>query len=513
MIGPISSLGWATGLFQTLSNPVQGFKSACQMSGEMAGQGGVTSESLVKDSLKQIAHIDQGLQGGNAFVETNPDARKEAKARDHERAKGHVRGYLHGVPIALKDVFETKDRMQTSAGSKALVGAPATKNAKVVDNLLRAGVVIVGKTNMSELSNFRSESPADGWSSRGGQTLNPHRLGGQVAGSSSGSAVAVAQGHVPLALGVETNGSIIAPAAYNGVFGLKTTAGLISTEGVMTSSRMDTVGTFTRNICDAAQALNAMTEAHTYDDGLRDDALKDKRIGYTPLPELSADDARNPAIRADRKHFEQALEVLKDKGAILVPIGRLDDGVSQETYEGYNDALFADVKHQLEGYLAGRNGLPVKSLSELIAFNKRDQQPGDPDQALLEMINGLDVPQEQREKLWEDIVPVFQKTIDEPLKEHKLDAVLSNFLSHSYFFSAAAGYPGISIPSGMDDEGMPTALHLYGTGNSEATLLSIAYGYEQASQLIREPAFLPGVPFSPEFVNADEVVETTEKSD
>ena len=124
MIGPISSLGWATGLFQTLSNPVQGFKSACQMSGEMAGQGGVTSESLVKDSLKQIAHIDQGLQGGNAFVETNPDARKEAKARDHERAKGHVRGYLHGVPIALKDVFETKDRMQTSAGSKALVGAP-----------------------------------------------------------------------------------------------------------------------------------------------------------------------------------------------------------------------------------------------------------------------------------------------------------------------------------------------------------------------------------------------------
>ncbi|TFY84202.1 peptide amidase [Pseudomonas kairouanensis] len=476
------------------------------MTGEMARQGGVTSESLVKDSLKQIANIDKGLQGGNAFVETNPDARKEAKARDLERAKGHSRGYLHGVPVALKDVFETNDRMQTSAGSKALVGAPAAKNAKVVDNLLKAGAVIVGKTNMSELSNFRSESPVDGWSSRGGQTLNPHRLGGQVAGSSSGSAVAVAQGHVPLALGVETNGSIIAPAAFNGVFGLKTTAGLISNEGVMTSSRLDTVGTFTRNICDAAEALNAMTETHAYDDGLRADALKGKRIGYTPLPKLSADEAGNPAIVADRKHFEQALKVLKDNGAILVPIDRLDDDVPEQTYKHYNDALLADVKQQLEGYLAGRDGLPVKSLSELIEFNKRNQQPGDPDQALLEMINGLDVSKEQREKLWEEIVPIFQATIDGPLKANKLDAMLSNFLSNSYFFSAAAGYPGISIPSGMDDEGMPTALHLYGTGNSEATLLSIAYGYEQASHAIREPAFLPGTPRSPEAVSANEAV-------
>ena len=142
MIGPVSAVGWATGLLQELSNPVQGFKSACQMSAEMAQGGGVTSESLLKDSLKQIANIDRGLQGGNAFLETNPDALSEAKARDKERADGRVRGHLHGVPIALKDVFETNDRMQTSAGSKALVGAPATKNAKVVDNLLKAGVVI-----------------------------------------------------------------------------------------------------------------------------------------------------------------------------------------------------------------------------------------------------------------------------------------------------------------------------------------------------------------------------------
>ncbi len=513
MIGPISVGGWATGLFEAVSDPAQGFKSAQQMSTEMAEKGSVTSESLVKNSLKQIANIDQGLQGGNAFLETNPDARKEAKARDLERGNGHVRSYLHGVPVALKDVFETKDRMQTSAGSKALVGAPATKNAKVVDNLLKAGVVVLGKTNMSELSNYRSLSPTNGWSSRGGQTLNPHRLGGQVAGSSSGSAVAVAQGHVPLALGVETTGSIIAPAAFNGVFGLKTTVGLISTEGVMTSSRMDTVGTFTRNIRDAAEALNAMTETNAYDDGLSTDALKGKRIGYTPLPELTADDANNPAIRADRKHFEQALEILKDKEAILVPVGRLDDGVSDDIYQGYGDALLADAKQQLEGYLAGRSGLPVKSLTELIAFNKLNEKPGEPDQAFLEMINGFDLPQDQREKLWADVMPVFQSTIDGPLKAHKLDAMLSNFLSNSYYFSAAAGYPGISMPSGMDDEGMPTALHLYGAGNSEATLLSIAYGYEQASQAIREPAFEPGAPFSPKPVSADDAVDVQEKDD
>jgi len=263
MIGPIIAGGLTDGVLQAFLNQPQGFKSAFQMSEEMA-KGQATSESLVNDSLKKIANIDRGLQGGNAFIEINPDARKQAQMRDQERARGVSCGYLYGVPVALKDVFETKDRMQTSAGSKALVGAPATANAKVVDKLLKAGSVVVGKTNMSEFSNFRSEFPVDGWSSRGGQTLNPHRLGGQVAGSSSGSAVAVAQGHVPLALGVETSGSIITPAAYNGVFGLKTTVGLVSTEGVMTSSRMDTIGTFTRNVRDAAEALNAMTESRRY---------------------------------------------------------------------------------------------------------------------------------------------------------------------------------------------------------------------------------------------------------
>lgn len=509
MIGPFSAVGWATGLFQALANPPQGFKGACQMAGEMASGSGVTSEGLVKDAFRQIANIDRGLQGGNAFIETNPDALKEARTLDAERKGGHVRGYLHGVPIALKDVFETNDRMQTSAGSKALVGKAATKNAKVVDTLLKAGVVVVGKTNMSELSNFRSESPVDGWSSRGGQTLNPHRLGGAVAGSSSGSAVAVAQGHVPLALGVETSGSVIAPAGFNGVFGLKTSVGLLSTEGVMTSSRMDTIGTFTRNVCDAAEALNAMTQTNRYTLGLRADALKGKRIGYTPVPELSVQEGQDPAKRADSKHYADALEVLKSQGAILVPLGTLEQSVPERTYSDYNEALFSDVKHRLEEYLAGREGLPVNSLLELIEFNKRHQKPGEPDQNMLELISGLETTQDQRDKLWEAIIPVFQKTIDDPMRTHNLDAMASNFLSNNYYFSAAAGYPGMSIPSGMDDEGMPTALYLYGAANSEATLLSAAYVYEQATQAIKEPAFLPGIPFKPAPVmtaDADDVL-------
>ena len=153
--------------------------------------------------------------------------------------------------------------------------------------------------------------------------------------------------------------------------------------------------------------------------------------------------------------------------------------------------------------------MPVKSLSELIAFIKRTHKAGEPDQKLLEMINDLETTPQKREALWEAILPVFQKTVDDPMKEHKLDAMVSNFLSHNYFYSAAAGYPGISVPSGMDDEGMPTALYFYGSGNSEATLLSVAYGYEQASQAIREPAFLPGIPFTQTPASPDKTVEAT----
>ncbi|WP_256352958.1 MULTISPECIES: amidase family protein [unclassified Pseudomonas] len=473
-------------------NAPQGYRSVQDLAADMAGPNGSRSEAVVRDSLKQIANLDKGLQGGNAFIEVNPDALENARARDKERAEGNVRGPLHGVPIALKDVFETQDKMQTSAGSNALVGRPATKNARVVDNLLKAGVVIVGKTNMSELSNFRSDTPLNGWSSRGGQTLNPHRLNGQAAGSSTGSAVAVAQGLVPLALGVETNGSIIAPAAYNGVIGFKSTVGLVSTDGVMTSSRQDTVGTFTRTVRDAAQALDAMTETNRYTTGLGPDSLVGKRIGYTPLPELSVEDAQDPDLRADRQHFADALTLLQAKGATLVPVGKLSEGVSDETHDRYSLALYADVQQQLEAYLAGREGLPVKSLTELIAFNERNQGPGVPDQGLLTMIKDLDISDDVREGLWAAIGPIFKGTINQPLTEHKLDAIVSNFLSDSYYYAAAAGYPGISVPSGMDDDGMPTALHFYGASLSEPTLLSVAYGYEQASLAIREPAFIPG---------------------
>jgi amidase len=245
-----------------------------------------------------------------------------------------------------------------------------------------------------------------------------------------------------------------------------------------------------------------MTETKDYTVGLRSDALKGKRIGYASLPELSAEDAKDPAKRADYKHYQQALEVLKSQGAILVRVGRLDEGVPEETYVEYNEALFSDVKHKLEEYLAGREGLPAKSISELIAFNNRNQQPGEPDQNMLEMINSLETTAEKRDELWAAILPIFQQTIDDPMKEHKLDAMVSNFLSYNYFFSAAAGYPGISVPSGMDDEGMPTAIYFQGPGKSEATLLSVAYGYEQASPAIQKPAFLPGTPFTPRPLNA-----------
>lgn len=456
--------------------------SVRELSEQMARPGGLTSEDLVTFLQERIRKRDPAL---NAIIELNPQALEIARELDRERASGKVRGPLHGIPVLLKDNIETGDTQQTSAGAFGLVGAAAIKDAFIVERLRQQGAVILGKTNLTELAGFRGGP--DGFSQRGGQTLNPHQTGAQVGGSSSGSAVAVAAGLAPLAVGTETNGSIVVPAAFNGVVGFKPSVGLLSRSGIIPAShRQDTPGPMTRSVFDAALLLNAMSGSDPQDSAnvdaprgidytalLKPGALKDKRIGYPAT--FSANGENLPVDNSPQ--FQKTLEVLRTQGAVLVPVNmRLADA------SRYGELLLADVKSELNDYLGKRAGLPVKSVSELIAFNEKRDGSDTDHQPLLKKIDASTLTSEERKPLWDALIQDFRSTVDELIDGEKLDAVVSDFETNSYFAVAAAGYPGISVPSGKDESGLPTSAYFFGARWAEPTLLAVAHGYEEAAK-------------------------------
>ncbi len=456
--------------------------SVRELSEQMARPGGLTSEDLVIFLQERIRKRDPAL---NAIIELNPQALEIARELDRERASGTVRGPLHGIPVLLKDNIETGDTQQTSAGAFGLVGAAAIKDAFIVERLRQQGAVILGKTNLTELAGFRGGP--DGFSHRGGQTLNPHQADAQVGGSSSGSAVAVAAGLAPLAVGTETNGSIIVPAAFNGVVGFKPSVGLLSRSGIIPAShRQDTPGPMTRSVFDAALLLNAMSGSDPQDSAnvdapqgidytalLKPGALRDKRIGYPAT--FFADGENLPVDNSPQ--FQKTLEVLRAQGAVLVPVNvRLADA------SRYGELLFADVKSELNDYLGKRAGLPVKSVSELIAFNEKRDGSDTDHQPLLKEIDASTLTSEERKPLWNELIQDFRSTVDELIDGEKLDAVVSDFETNSYFAVAAAGYPGISVPSGKDESGLPTSAYFFGARWAEPTLLAVAHGYEEAAK-------------------------------
>lgn len=453
-----------------------------ELSEQMALPGGLTSHALVSFLLERIRKRDPAL---NAIIELNPQALEIARELDRERASGKVRGPLHGIPVLLKDTIETGDTQQTSAGAFGLVGAAATKDAFIVERLRQQGAVILGKTNLTELAGFRGDP--DGFSRRGGQTFNPHQADAQVGGSSSGSAVAVAAGLAPLAVGTETNGSIIVPAALNEVVGLKPSVGLLSRSGIIPAShRQDTPGPITRSVFDAALMLNVMSgndpqdvqnsNAPTgidYTALLKPDALKGKRIGFPAT--FSANGER--LLVDDSPQFKKTLELLREQGAILVPVNMQLADASR-----YAQLLFADVKDELNEYLGKRSGLPVKSVSELIAFNEQRDGTDTDHQPLLKEIDASTLTVEERTPLWDALIQDFRSTVDELIDGEKLDAMVSDFETNSYFAVAAAGYPGISVPSGKDENGVPTSAYFFGARWTEPTLLAVAHGYEEAAK-------------------------------
>ncbi|MGI4860169.1 MAG: amidase family protein, partial [Janthinobacterium lividum] len=458
------------------------YQDITSLSAQMAA-GRLSSETLVAHFIERRERIDRKGPALHAVIEINPDAIAIARQLDRERAAGRVRGPLHGIPVLLKDNIDTGDRMQTASGSLALVGPPAARDAPVARQLRDAGAVILGKANLSEWSNFRDFGPlTGGWSGRGGQTLNPHLSGGDVSGSSSGPAVAAAAGLASIAVGTETDGSILSPAQKNGVVGMRPTFGLVDNQGVIPiSTSIDTPGPMTRGVRDAAILLNAMVDRAAlarsvpgersgtdYAGGLHADALRGRRIGYAAA---SASDAPN---------FARALQVLHAKGATLIALA--DDELPPRPDPGtFLLKLLHDFKTGVNAYLATRQGLQVGSLADVVRFNER--HPGFlPDgtprgQSLMREAAAQSGPADPIAAVYQRERQRVATATDAVMCKHRLDAIAAAEGAPAFPF---AGYPGISVPSGMH-AGMPTSLTLSGARGSDAKLLSMAYAYEQAS--------------------------------
>jgi amidase len=463
--------------------------------GNRMQRGQLDAVTLVQYLQQRIDALDKNGPAINSIIELNPDAQVIAQSLDLERQQGRVRSPLHGIPVLLKDNIDTSDQMQTSAGSLAMVGIPAAQDAYIVQRLRAAGAVILGKTNLSEWAHFRDIEIPSGWSGRGGQTKNPHVLSETPCGSSSGSGAAVAAGFAPLTVGTETSGSIVCPASLNGVVGLKPTVGLLSRSGIIAAThKLDTPGPMARTVRDAALLLNAMTgndktdpaqpplalKGLDYTAALLPGSLVGKRIGF-PVEF----DTGGEAADSDPQ-FSKALEVMQAAGATLVPVD-LKDPESARVGEGFAMGL----KHHLPAYLATRTGLAVSSLEELLQFNIRKPGKEGYGQSILSEAQAVAFDEAAYNALWQHIQSENAAAIDAVLTTHKLDGVVSDVGSAGMNVIPLAGYPAIMVPSGMDDSGLPTSVFFYGPRWSEASLLALAYGYEQASQERREPGFKP----------------------
>ncbi|NNJ11730.1 amidase [Chloroflexales bacterium ZM16-3] len=478
--------------------------------------GRLTSRAIVEAYITRIVRIDQGEGDLRAVLELNPDALAIAEALDAERADGRLRGPLHGVPILLKDNIDTADALHTTAGSLALLGSRPARDAGVARRLRAAGAVVLGKTNMSEWANFRSNRSTSGWSARGRQTRNPYALDRNPCGSSSGSAAAVAASLCAAALGSETDGSIVCPSSLCGVVGIKPTVGLTSRAGVIPiSSTQDTVGPHGRTVADAALVLGVIAGPDPDDPATA--AGEGRALGdYTPF--LVADGLRGARIGVLRggKVFgyhpgtdqvaEAAIALMADQGAIIIDPVELPEGVSFSDPAEF-EVLLYEFKAGLNAYLAGCGGDLPRSLAELIAFNQANadaEMPyfGQELFLLAEMKGGLDTPAYQ-----EALVKsrdVARAAIDSMLDTHGLDAIVmptespawmidlvngDHFLGGSAGLAARAGYPLVTVPAG-DVYGLPVGITFMGRAFSEPTLIRLAHAFEQAAQARRPPQLL-----------------------
>jgi len=488
---------------------------------EAMSAGRYTSCRLVELYTERINAVDRNGPTLRSVIELNPEAPSIADTLDAERKSGHVRGPLHGIPILIKDNIDTGDRMMTTAGSLALAGVPAPRDAFIVTRLRAAGAVILGKTNLSEWANFRSTKSTSGWSARGGQVNNPYALDRNPCGSSSGTGAAIAANLSAVGVGTETDGSIVCPSGANALVGIKPTIGLVSRTGIVPISHtQDTAGPMTRTVADAAILLGALTGADPtdaatvvptakresdYTRALKPDGLKGARIGvarkryfgYSPMTD---------------KAIDQAIADMKAQGATIIDPADIPTAARLDDCEF--EVLLYEFKAGLNKYLASRGAsVPVHSLKDLIAFNLREREREMPyfEQEIL-------VSAEKKGTLTS---PAYRRAlttcrtrsrtlgIDAVMTKFRLDAIIAptgspawptdlingdHFLGASSTPAAVAGYPSITVPAGFI-RGLPVGVSFIGRAWSEAKLISLAYAYEQATKHRKPPTFLERVKY------------------
>ena len=474
--------------------------------------GARTSRSICAAYLARIAELDPKL---HAVLETNPDALTAADRLDAERKAGHVRGPLHGIPVLVKDNIATADRMMTTAGSLALVGVPAPRDAALVARLRAAGAVIIGKTNLSEWANIRSSHSISGWSGRGGQCRNPYALDRNPCGSSSGTGAAIAASFAAVGVGTETDGSIVCPSGANSLVGLKPTVGLVSRSGVIPIAHsQDTPGPMCRTVTDATILLGALAGADPtdlatatapsavpdYTKALDPNGLKGARIGVVR--------AAFGSPEGDRL-VNAALDVLKAQGAVLV------DPVEIPHMRDYGDQEFTvllyELKADLNAYLAGLGAASrVKTLADVIAFNdahKDTEMPYFGQESFIQaQAKGPLTDDAYVEALAHCRRLSRAEGADVAFAKDKLDALVAPTGGPAWLIdlvngdcvtgggnssiAAVAGYPTITVPVGYSF-GVPVGMSFIGKPWTEATLIKLAYAYEQAARPRRAPRFLP----------------------
>jgi amidase len=477
--------------------------------------GKLTARSIAEKYLKRIKELDKQGPAINSIIELNPDALEIADALDRERKAKGARGALHGIPVLLKDNIDTADRMLTTAGSLALVGSRPSRDAFIVERLRAAGAVILAKTNLSEWANFRSTHSTSGWSGRGGQTRNPYALDRNPCGSSSGSGAAIAANLAAVAVGTETDGSIVCPSSSNSIVGIKPTLGLVSRSGIIPIAHsQDTAGPMARTVADAAALLNVLAGVDS-----RDEVTKESRGkfsgDYTQF--LDRNGLKGARLGVARNFFgfndkvdklmDESIAVMKRLGAIIVDpaniatAGKFDDSEFE--------VLLYEFKADLNKYLAERGTQsPARSLKELIEFNERNREKEMPyfgqEIFIRAEAKGPLTSKEYKEALAKNHRLSREEGIDALMKQHRLDAIVApsggppwttdlvngdHFSGSSSTPAAVAGYPNINVPAGFI-YGLPVGISFFGRAYSEPTLIRLAYAFEQATRLRQPPRFL-----------------------
>ena len=472
-------------------------------------RGELTSEQLVSSYLERIESIDRSGPQLNSIIEINPDALLTARSLDEEWQESGPRGPMHGIPVVLKANIDTADQMHTTAGSLALADHRPDTDAFLVSQLRDAGAVILGKANLSEWANFRSSRSSSGWSSIGGQTKNPYDTARNPCGSSSGSAVSVAANLTTVAVGTETDGSVICPSGINGVVGIKPTLGLVSRTGIIPIAHsQDTAGPMARSVRDAAILLGAMTGTDPADPATQDaqkapsdyttnltaDGIAGKRIGVIRSYYGAGS---NPYVEAI---LESTIESLREQGAEIVDSIEIDtSGVDDAESAVLRYEFKADLKRYLE-----QTDAPLKSLAEIIEFNESNKETVMPFFGQERMLSSEEkgpLTDDEYVEALETSKRVSQGGIDSVMDEHELDALIApsngpawltdhvngdSFHVGSSSFAAVSGYPSITVPAGFI-AGLPVGVSFIGRAYSEKSLIEIAYAFEQATNVRQAP--------------------------